>query len=70
MITEISGLCRWEGCEQTATHIACGRKRYDDDGGHPEPACYCKTHADVVADEGNPEYCDTCPNCDCMFGVN
>lgn len=70
MIVEISGTCKYEDCDQPATVVACGRKRYSDEKGHPTPACYCRTHASVVNDEGNPEYVDTCPNCGCEFGVN
>lgn len=70
MITKIEGICAWEGCDDPATHIACGRKLYRDDGGHPDPACYCETHANMVADEGYPEYETTCPNCQCVYGVN
>lgn len=71
MITEIKGTCQWEGCDQPATHIACGRNcgwpefRVQ----HPEPGCFCKAHAWEVAEEGSPEYRVFCPNCDCLLGT-
>ena len=67
MIVKISGKCSFEGCEKPAEFIACGRELRP---GHPKPACYCRDHADKVANEGYPEYDDTCPNCSCLFGVN
>lgn len=70
MITRIEGRCQYEDCEEPATYIASGRKRYGEDNGHPNPGVYCDAHANVVEDEGNPEYRDTCPNCGCRFGVN
>lgn len=68
---KVVGKCQYEGCEQPAKHLACGRTPWDEFVSyHPRPACYCKTHADVVSDEHNPEYCEICPNCVCHFGVN
>ena len=58
--------CAFDGCRRVATDIAIGR--YDD--GHPTVAVYCRKHAEIVADEGAPEYWDTCPNCGCLHGVN
>ena len=76
--------CAFEGCDQPATEIACGRAhgRYVNPGeghgpylmkqhpGHPTPAWYCSVHAELVADEDCPEYKEMCPNCGCRFGVN
>lgn len=73
MITKIEGTCSYEGCEKEATHIGCGRNRFydgDNTGRHPNPACYCETHANMVADEDSPEYTNDCPNCGCVHGVN
>ena len=70
MIFEITGQCAFEDCDQPATVVACGRKRWDKDEGHPHAACYCRTHANEVVDEGSPEYSADCPNCGCEFGVN
>lgn len=65
-------VCAYEDCAALGTTLACGRNHdYDFAGpGHPTPALYCDYHASVVADEGHPEYTDTCPNCGCRFGVN
>ena len=68
MITEITGKCAYEGCNKLATHIACGRDW--DKTGHPNVACYCSHHANIVSDERSPEYIVDCPNCGCAFGVN
>lgn len=72
MITEVppDTQCQFDECEQPATEIACGRDGCGDRKGHPEPGVYCKAHADVIANENNPEYWDQCPNCGCRFGVN
>lgn len=70
MITKIEGTCQYEGCGEPATEIAEGR-RYK---GKPLVAhklgLYCEAHANLVSDEGTPEYVVGCPNCGCMFGVN
>jgi hypothetical protein len=64
-------VCAFEDCEAKATEIACGRKGWEKEpSGHPEPATYCHSHGDIVAEEQHPEYIDTCPNCGCRFGVN
>ncbi len=68
VITKIEGKCQWDECEQSATTIAAGRRGIDRDG-HPL-GLYCDAHADIVIDEGFPEYHDSCPNCGCRFGVN
>lgn len=70
MIVKISGKCAFECCEQPATVVAYGRKRWDGETGHPQPACYCRPHANIVTGENSPEYTDHCPNCGCEFGVN
>ena len=70
MITRIKGTCQYEDCTLPATSIACGRREYDQDAGHPEPACYCDVHAAAVASERQPECWVGCPNCGCRFGVN
>jgi len=56
--------CQFEGCDKPATDIAAGRHNY------PGVKVYCKIHARIVANDGDPEYTDSCPNCDCMFGIN
>ena len=30
----------------------------------------CETCSDLVVDEGNPEYVDSCHNCGCRQGIN
>lgn len=70
MISKIDGTCQFEGCSQTATAIASGRRDYQDrpaEGCH-DIGCYCEMHAKVVAMEDDPEYEDVCPNCGCRFG--
>lgn len=69
VIVEIEGPCRYDGCNEPATQIAVGRANRGHPG-HPVMAVYCDTHAEVVADEGSPEYREHCPNCGCQFGVN
>jgi len=61
--------CQYAGCEQPATCLAQGRD-CGDGRGHPQVGVYCSTHAPMVADEGDPEYGEHCPNCGCQFGVN
>ena len=60
VITKISGKCAYEGCNEKATVVACGRKLSNDScykgHGHPEPACYCSYHGDIVTDEYAPKY--------------
>lgn len=71
MITKIEGKCQYEGCDQPATHIACGRKSYDPESPHHENAgVYCEPHANDVSGERWPEYTADCPNCGCVSGVN
>lgn len=62
MIVRITGKCQFDGCDKPATAIACGRNQ--------KPKKYCDAHAEVVSDEGSPEYSETFPNCGCQFGVN
>lgn len=62
MISQVKGLCQYKGCEQPAQEIASGR-------GHYGVGLYCSDHASKVADEGCPEYNQSCPNCGCLFGV-
>lgn len=64
MIIKIEGNCKYKGCTEPATMIACGRSDY------PKPDCFCEEHATLVAGEGNPEYLNECPNCTCLHGVN
>lgn len=61
--------CAYEECEAEATTLARGRDCFEKKG-HPGVAMYCDMHAGQVADEGNPEYLECCPNCGCVFGVN
>jgi hypothetical protein len=71
MIIEIKGKkCQYEDCDQDAEVVARGRKGWYGEKGHPEPNFYCLTHGRMVSDEGSPEYVASCPNCDCIFGVN
>lgn len=72
MIVKIDGLCQYDGCQLPATHIARGRNHHAAESAEkrPELGVFCETHANVVSDEGVPEYTVSCPNCDCMFGVN
>jgi hypothetical protein len=61
--------CQWKGCRKQATVPAKGRDRSEDI--HPAGVAeYCDDHAEVVAEEGSPEYRVSCPNCSCVFGVN
>jgi len=68
----IKKTCAFEDCNNEATVLACGRDYSDVRKGtyHPKPNYYCAKHAELVADEGSPEYHDVCPNCGCTFGVN
>lgn len=59
--------CEYEDCEKPATDLAIGRE-YLDMKGHPNRGRYCQYHAQIVADEGFPEYVCKCPNCGCLFG--
>ena len=79
--TQTTTQCYFEGCDQPAVEMACGRAhgRYVNPSGpylmkqhpgHPTPAWYCSVHAELVADEDCPEYKEMCPNCGCRFGVN
>lgn len=63
--------CEFDGCSEPSTTFARGRARRDfDHPGHPRVGKYCDAHAEIVADEGHPEYVVYCPNCGCHFGVN
>jgi hypothetical protein len=62
--------CEFDGCGEPATDLAKGRRHFSGNPGHPRVGNYCTKHADVVADEGDPEYVVDCPNCGCQFGVN
>ncbi len=62
--------CEYEGCSEYADSLAVGRKGWVDSPAHPGVASYCTPHADMVAEEGSPEYVQDCPNCSCRFGVN
>lgn len=63
--------CQHEDCDgkTPATRVAQGREHLGKPG-HPELGYYCAVHSHEVSDEGNPQYQETCPNCDCEFGVN
>lgn len=70
--------CKYgRGCEEEGVVLAIGRPHYKESNdldyeevpGSPV-GLYCKTHARLVSDEGNPEYVVDCPNCKCRFGVN
>lgn len=60
--------CAFGACDKPATTLAVGRSSREQLG-HPL-AWYCEGHAEQIADEGNPEYRESCPNCGCRFGVN
>ena len=65
MIVRVKGrTCQFDGCERDATTIAAGREPVIHVG------VFCDTHAEVVADEGSPEYTYYCANCGCLQGVN
>jgi hypothetical protein len=63
MITSICATCQFEGCDKPAVVIACGCTA------HRKPGCYCREHGMRVAEEGDPEYLATCPNCGCISGT-
>lgn len=69
-ILQAGDVCQFEGCEETATAVACGRELPRDMVGHPTPQVYCQKHSELVSDEHSPEYTEHCPNCGCHFGVN
>lgn len=54
--------CEYPECKRKATDLAVGRKTK---GSH-----FCNAHAELVTDEGSPEYIVSCPLCGCGFGVN
>lgn len=62
-ITEVSGQCQYEDCTASATEIAANREWKGD------TKVYCSKHAQIVVDDGCPEYKVSCPNCGCSFGV-
>jgi hypothetical protein len=74
ILTNPTGTCRYDGCNNPATTIASGQREYDRD--RPlEPrqyptGFYCDYHTAIVTDFHNPEYQTVCPNCLCHFGVN
>lgn len=69
-IIRIEGKCSYDGCEFTATTIACGDSDHDMSTKHPGVALYCDIHAHEVANSSRSEFIADCPNCGCMFGVN
>jgi len=69
--TEVKHTCAFEGCTKDASVFACGRDLgFEHITTHPNPAHYCDEHADIVTDEGDPEYLAHCPACQCQFGNN
>ena len=60
--------CQYKGCRRKATALAASR--YDTKQHPAGVAHYCEQHADDVVEEGHPEYTVSCPNCECLFGVN
>jgi hypothetical protein len=66
MELKIGDKCQYGECEFMATQVSCGKKYT----AHPLPNVYCDAHADIVANEGEPEYTNVCPNCGCISGVN
>lgn len=51
-------------CSRRAVAIASGR------GSLSKPACYCAEHAEIIENDGKPEYVAVCPNCKCSFGIS
>ncbi len=62
-VQTIYGLCGINDCLEKVTDIAYNRKER-------KVLAYCVKHARMIADDDSPEYIISCPNCDCMFGVN
>jgi len=56
--------CGYIGCDKPVTNIAAGRVS------SKIPRYFCEDHAQIVANEQEPEYVVSCPNCGCRFGVN
>tara|TARA_R100001244_G_scaffold92437_1_gene69805 strand:+ start:92 stop:286 length:195 start_codon:yes stop_codon:yes gene_type:complete len=55
--------CEYEDCERDSKEIVYSRML-------EKVIICCEGHADVVEDEGHPEYNDQCKNCGCRQGVN
>lgn len=62
--------CAYKNCTRIGEFLACGRESASVPSPHLTPDYYCEVHAEVVSDEGFPEYTTHCPNCGCRFGVN
>ena len=60
-----SNKCQYTGCDESASCLAYGR-----DGEITYPISCCEEHADIIANQENPEYVVGCPGCGCRFGVN
>jgi hypothetical protein len=60
---ELGGICEVDGCGGMTTSIVYSRSR-------GSVILCCDAHAYEVADEGHPEYHQTCPNCGCEIPVN
>lgn len=63
-------ICAFKNCKKKGIILACGRESASVANPHIIPDYYCEEHADLVSDEGYPEYRVLCPNCKCRFGVN
>lgn len=55
--------CQFERCKKAVETMAYDREKR-------VLGFYCGDHAYQVADKGDPEYRESCPNCGCYFGVN
>lgn len=55
--------CEHEDCRERATKLVYSRESRS-------VQVLCEEHAEFVVDQGGPEYIVSCPNCDCLFGVN
>lgn len=56
-------VCEYRDCEKLADNIVFSRNE-------DKVLLCCDAHADIVQDEGNPEYWDTCMNCGCRNPIN
>jgi len=64
MISPIfNGPCAYDGCDNQADEIVYNRDK-------DEVQIYCDYHADLILDQGCPEYTQCCPNCGCYIPIN
>ena len=55
--------CSYEDCTKEADTLVYSRKLH-------KVIKTCYDHAQIVVDEGSPEYIEDCPNCGCLIPVN